>query len=930
MTKGSKLNIKSTRIAEALGRSGIKAKLQKATPSSAKAAKSKSATLAQEAAELGASEELETPEVQPRVKARSHSAFEEAHQETLQEEPESVVAEEEVIFVEEAPVEELPPPVEEIVQIVAEEAPQAAPVQVEEPAPEVKEEVIPPPAPTPTPAPAPVAEKAPPSAAKPAAPRKDKPRHGAQPFVLMKTFTQRREEEAARRQEMQKPTRAPSAPLLGPTGRHIRDLAPKEVERKPRPAEAAAERHPPRERAEREAPAGAREAGADGAARNPNKVLERGPVAEKGRAKNKLKEFEDLKPSKKAVKGVGPKEARPGQESDEGSWSRRRAPKVKRVINEELTVRPKELSVRLPITIKDLAAQMKLKAAQLIQKLFLQGVVVTLNDALEDPTTVQLLGHEFEVNINIDTSEAARLRITDKTIKEEIAEAAEDNVTIRPPVAAFMGHVDHGKTSLIDAIRKSNIAHGEAGAITQHIGAFRCTTPAGDLAILDTPGHEAFSAMRARGAEVTDIVVLVVAGDEGIRKQTEEAIQHAKAAGVTIIVACNKCDKPNFDVEKVYRQLADMDLLPEAWGGQTITVNTSAITGEGIETLLEMIALQSEVLELKANPSARARGTVLESAMHKGMGTVATLLVQNGTLRAGDSLVFSQHWGRVKTLTNEHNERLEEAGPSTPVLVTGLSGLPEAGEEFIVVPSEKEARKIAEARQIGVRERSLHVSRAINLENLLQKASDKEKKILNLILRADVQGSVEALKVALEKIKSDKVDLNIILSGVGEISESDVQLAASSKAMILGFHTSVEMHAEPLLKQFGIVVRMHNIIYHAIDEVKDLMAGMLDKIAVEKEQGQALIQAVFKSSSLGKIAGCLVKEGTIHRNHMMRLIRNGKEIGKGSISSLKRLKDDVREVKAGVECGIVLNGMPEFEPGDILQAYEISYITQEL
>ncbi len=605
---------------------------------------------------------------------------------------------------------------------------------------------------------------------------------------------------------------------------------------------------------------------------------------------------------------------------------------MKHQLQEDLTIRPTSLKVRLPISIKDLASEMKLKSSQLISKLFLQGIVVTLNDLLEDVTTIQLLGQEFGCDIKIDTAEEKRIQITDKTIKEELQQTSADQLVLRPPVVAFMGHVDHGKTSLIDAIRASNRAAGEAGAITQHIGAFRCTTAVGDIAILDTPGHEAFSAMRARGADVTDIVVLVIAGDEGLKQQTLEAIQHARAANVIIVVAINKADKPNFNPENVYRQLAENDLLPEAWGGQIITVNCSAVTGQGIPELLEMLALQAEVLELRANPHTRARGTVLESEMHKGLGSVATVLVQNGTLRRGDSLVFGQLFGRVKTMHDEYRRELQEAGPSTPVEITGLSGLPGAGQEFIVVKSEKEAREISEVRSEGFRQSNLLLQqkKKTSMESLFQQASATGKKILNLVLRADVQGSLEALKAALLKIESDKVDVNIIFAGVGEVSESDVQLAAASKAVIIGFHTQIESHAEPIVKQMGVHVRLHNIIYHAIDDVKVVMTGMLEKIAQETEKGKAIVKATFKSSHTGIIAGCQVIEGSIHRSNHLRVKRGEEIVWKGNIASLKRVKEDVREVQKGLECGILLSNFSDIQEGDILEAYEVTYIDQQL
>ncbi len=643
------------------------------------------------------------------------------------------------------------------------------------------------------------------------------------------------------------------------------------------------------------------------------------------------KEFREYKPAKKQEEKTFDARDRQGlRDTEEQMWRKRRPSHKMRPVQQEEIIRPKTLKVRIPITIKDLAAEMKLKASQLIAKLFMKGVVITLNDFLDDETTIQLLGHDFDCEISIDRTEEDRLRITDKTIKQEVQESTPESLVLRPPVVAFMGHVDHGKTSLIDAIRKSKLAAGEAGEITQHIGAFKCHTDAGDLTILDTPGHEAFSAMRARGAEVTDIVVLVIAGDEGIRAQTVEAIEQAQSANVPIVVALNKCDKPNFNAENVYRQLAERNLLPESWGGQTITINCSAITGQGIKELLEMLALQAEILELKANPNLRARGTVIESQMHKGLGAVATILVQNGTLRLGDALVFAQQFARVKTMHDEHGRELTAAGPSTPVKITGLSDLPEAGSEFIVVKNEKEAMEIAEKRTEGQRHALLQQAKRGAESFLAEKASGLQKKVLNLILRADVQGSVEALKTSLLKIVSKKIELNIISAGVGEISESDVQLAQASKATIIGFHTQIESHAETLIKELKVTVRLHDIIYHAVDDVRAIMLSMLDKIPQETDIGQAEVKATFKSSHLGIIAGCMVIDGSIKRSAHIRQIRDKKVIWKGPIHSLKKVKEDVREVAKGFECGIVLQNNNDIKVGDLLQAFEITYLEQEL
>jgi len=673
----------------------------------------------------------------------------------------------------------------------------------------------------------------------------------------------------------------------------------------------------------------------------PPKVIEEPPVKKPSREEEEklisktkgFKDFKEVKPQRRIEekRAFDSRDRQGLRDTDEEEWRKKRPSQKMRAIQEEVVIRPKNLSVKLPITVKDLAAEMKLKASQLISKLFMQGVVLTLNDYLDDETTVQLLGHEFECEITIDTRQEERLRITDKTIKQEIQETLPASLMLRPPVVAFMGHVDHGKTSLIDAIRKTNLAAEEAGAITQHIGAFKCHTAVGDIAILDTPGHEAFSAMRERGADVTDIVVLVIAGDEGIRAQTLEAMQQAQNANVPIVVAINKCDKPNFNAENIYRQLSEQNLLPEAWGGTTITINCSALTGAGIKELLEMLALQAEILELKANPNTRARGTVIESEMHKGLGAVATVLVQNGTLRLGDALVFAQHWARVKTMHDEYGKELNEAGPSTPVKITGLSGLPEAGSEFITVKNEREARELAYDRTEGQKHAILQQAKKTGLESLLQQKAEKsEKKILNLILRADVQGSLDALKTSLLKIHSKKVEINIVSLGIGEISESDIQLAAASKATILGFHTQVESHAESLIKQTKVLVKLHDIIYHAVDDIKAIMVSLLDKIPQENDVGSALVKATFKASQLGVIAGCHVSDGIIRRNCHIRVVRNNEVIWKGPIASLKRVKEDVREVSKGMECGILLQNFNEVKEGDILQAYEITYLTQEL
>lgn len=958
MAKHLKLTIKNTQIAEAVNLGSLKNKLagkKRAEEAQPPAASTKPETPPIKEAKIESSVK-DVKEEAPRIRARSKSAFSEsaiaeAKQKAMEEEstpqiteePESVISESTSSFESEAFGLEATPrkkTSEELrKEIFGEEL---AAQQKEQTAPSKTSRIFVPEEEHPTP---PAPEMAPPPEM-PSTPssklgRQPRERSSPRPPASKDTRTYALPtRDSSKTHAALYPKEQQNAPYvkLGPTGKHVKDLVPTKKSKtttKP-PAQPSPAFSPVSDEVDVQKDKSKVKVKSKGRGREGEDIsLLSDELKEKKGSKvtgTKFKEFRDIKPTTKHTEHAK-FDARDRQGlrdiEEDHRWRKKRAIK-NRPAQEDTTIRPTELSVRIPISIKDLASEMKLKASQLIAKLFLQGVVVTLNDLLEDETTIQLLGHEFGCQLSIDTKEEERIRVTGKSIKEEILATDPSKLTLRPPVVAFMGHVDHGKTSLIDAIRKSNRAIGEAGAITQHIGAFRCSTMVGDIAILDTPGHEAFSAMRARGADVTDIVVLVIAGDEGMRPQTIEAIQHAKSANVTIVVAINKCDKPNFDADNVFRQLADQELLPESWGGQTITVNCSATTGEGIPQLLEMLALQAEVLELKADPTCRARGSVLESEMHKGKGSIATVLVQNGTLKIGDALVFGQLWGRVKTMHDEFNRELTAAGPSTPVEITGLSGLPEAGQEFIVVKNEKEAREIAEARMLGMRQVNLLQTKKLSMENLFQQASEVSKKVLNVVLRADVQGSLEALKSALMKIESQKAELNIIFAGVGEVSESDVQLAATSKAVILGFHTQIESHAEALMKQLGVQAKLHNIIYHAIDDIKLSMAALLDKIAIETDKGKAVVKATFKSSHLGIIAGCIVTEGAVHRSNAVRIKRDKDVIWKGSILSLKRVKEDVREVVKGLECGIVLNGFTDFIEGDILEAYEITYITQEL
>lgn len=615
---------------------------------------------------------------------------------------------------------------------------------------------------------------------------------------------------------------------------------------------------------------------------------------------------------------------------EENVWRRRKQRRKaypKTVIE---VVRPSSIKVPVPISIKDLAQTMKIKASELIAKLFLQGVVITINDYLEDETTIQLLGHEFSCEIEIDRSEEEQLNITSETVEEEIKNSDPKELEQRAPVIAFMGHVDHGKTSLIDAIRKSNLASGESGAITQHIGAFVCKREKGNLTVLDTPGHEAFSMMRKRGATITDIIVLVIAGDEGIMPQTGEAIEHAKKSGVPIVVAINKCDKEGFNPDNVYRQLSERELLPEAWGGETVTVNCSATTKEGINDLLEMLILQSELLELNANPNIRPRGKVIEAQLHKGFGSVATILVQNGTLKLGDALVIDHDWARIKTMHDETGKLIQTAPPSTPVKITGLSGVPSAGSEFVGVKNEKEAKFLAGKRASGHKHKIAQRGNIEGLESLIaSKQEQEQKKVLNIIIKADVFGSIEAIRNSLLNIKTKKVILNFIHVGVGEISESDVQLAHTSQSIILGFHTQIESHAMGLINELKVQIYNKDVIYHLIDEVKVVMQGLLDKIREERYVATFEVRQTFKASRLGTIAGGMVTDGVIKRSHLAKIFRGEELLYEGNITSLKRNKDDAKEVAKGLECGMLLP-FSEYQEGDLIKTYEIHYLEQEL
>ena len=492
-----------------------------------------------------------------------------------------------------------------------------------------------------------------------------------------------------------------------------------------------------------------------------------------------------------------------------------------------------------------------------------------------------------------------------------------------------MGHVDHGKTSLLDKIRKANVAGGEAGGITQHIGAYKAQTAHGTIVFLDTPGHEAFTAMRARGASVTDLVILVVAADDGVMPQTKEAVAHAKAAKVPIIVAVNKIDKPGAEPERVRRELVELGLQPEDWGGDTIFVNVSAMNGQGIDQLLEMVALQAEVLDLKANPKKSATGTVVEAKLDKGRGPVATVLVQDGTLRVGDFVLAGPGFGKVRAMTNEHGKQVHEAGPSTPVEILGLSDVPGAGDPVHAVKDAKKAQEIAESRKGKMAKSLIPATAKVSLEELSKRISDSDQQELRVIIKGDVQGSVEAVGDALTKLSTEKVRLSVIHAGVGAITEGDVNLAIAAKAIVIGFNVRPAGKAGPLAEENKIEIRQYSIIYNAVDDVKSAMEGLLPATLVEKKQGQAEVRALFKIKGV-VVAGCYVTQGKIVRSGMARLLRDGAVIWDGKLGALKRFKEDVKEVAEGFECGISLDGFSDIKEKDIIESIEIEQVKQRL
>lgn len=582
-----------------------------------------------------------------------------------------------------------------------------------------------------------------------------------------------------------------------------------------------------------------------------------------------------------------------------------------------VTAPPKQIRVEPPITVAELARLLHRTPAQVISKLMGLGVMATLNDEL-DIDAIRLVADSFGV--------AVSERVSQETLLEQEPEEEPDrpeDLVSRPPVVTIMGHVDHGKTTLLDAIRSSHVAQQEAGGITQRIGAYQVEINGRKITFLDTPGHEAFTSMRARGAEVTDIAVLVVAADDGVMPQTIEAIHHAQSAKVPIIVAINKIDKPGANPDRVKQQLAEHGLVPEEWGGDTVFVPVSALRKEGIDDLLEMILLVADLHELKANPNKPAKGTIIEAELDKTRGPVATCLIKEGTLHVGDVIVAGASWGRVRAMLDERGRRLKEAPPSTPVVVTGLSSVPEPGEIFRVYEDEHRARMVAEFRSQRQHEAEMARSPHVSLQDLYRQMQEGEVKQLNIVLKGDVQGSVEALRQALEKIDVEGAKVNIVHAAVGAVNESDVLLAAASNAVIIGFNVRPDPNTARIAEEQKVDVRLYRVIYEAVAEVESALKGLLEPVYSEITLGRAEVRTIFHSSKAGTIAGCLVVDGKIERNAKARVIRDGVVVYDGNIASLRRFKDDVREVASGYECGILLERFNDVKQGDIIEAYEM-------
>ena len=584
----------------------------------------------------------------------------------------------------------------------------------------------------------------------------------------------------------------------------------------------------------------------------------------------------------------------------------------------------KEITIGETNSVADLAQKMSVKSGEIIKILFNMGVMATINQMLDQDTSTLLieeLGHKPKF-------------VSEDAIEEQLAESLSAEVgseeITRAPVITVMGHVDHGKTSLLDYIRKASVAAGEAGGITQHIGAYHVNTEHGMVSFLDTPGHAAFTAMRSRGAKATDVIVLVVAADDGVKPQTEEAVQHAKAAGVPLVVAINKVDKEGIDPDRVKNELSALEVIPEDWGGDTQFIEVSAITGQGVENLLEAILLQAELLELKAYTDVPGQGVVIESRLDKGRGSVASVLVQNGTLKTGDIVLAGYEYGRVRALVDELGKNVESAGPAIPVEILGLNGVPDAGDEFVVVSDEKKARDVAEFRKVRLKDSQQAKQQSSMLEGMFAGIGRDQKKILNVIIKADVRGSLEAIIGSLQKLGTDEVEVNVIASGVGGISETDAHLATTSRAMVIGFNTRADKSARDILENESLQLRYYNVIYDVIDDTKAIMGGMLEPEIREEIVGIAEVRDVFNSPKFGQIAGSMVIEGTVYRSKPIRVLRDNVVIYEGELESLRRFKDDANEVRNGMECGIGVRNYNDVKVGDKIEVYETTEVARSL
>ncbi|AJI54598.1 translation initiation factor IF-2 [Francisella philomiragia] len=647
------------------------------------------------------------------------------------------------------------------------------------------------------------------------------------------------------------------------------------------------------------------------------------------------REEEEKKSKAKKASGKGFKKANPRQlsqlagdlESFDEFGSKKgklKAPKVKK---QEFTMpvesAVKTIEIREGITVSDLANRMAVKGAEIVKVLFNMGVMATINQSLDQDTAVLIveeMGHKYTLHNENALEEA--VTTVDRSLHKKIS---------RAPVVTIMGHVDHGKTSLLDYIRKARVVAGEAGGITQHIGAYSVKTSKGAITFLDTPGHEAFTSMRARGAKSTDIVILVVAADDGVMPQTEEAIQHAKAAGVPIVVAVNKIDKPDADPDKVVGELAQRNVIPESWGGDVMFANVSAKTGEGVAELLDAVLLQSEVLELEAFAEGLAEGVVIESRLEKGRGPVATVLVQNGSLKQGDNILCGTEYGRVRAMHDDLGKQIKVAGPATPVEILGLSGVPAAGDDMVVIENEKKAKELAAQRSQRQKEAKIAQEQSLKLSNMFSNmGKEGEQQTLKIILKGDVQGSVEAIRESLLKLSTDEVKVDIIASGIGAITSSDVTLAVASTAVIIGFNVRADSAAKKLAEVDGVELRYYNIIYDLIDDVKKAMTGLLSPDMKEQIIGIAEVREVYRSSKFGSIAGCMVVEGAVKRTNPIRVLRDNVVIYEGTLESLKRFKDDASEVKKGMECGIGVKNYNDVREGDQIEVFEVIEVAKEL